>query len=140
MQFLLFAAYFMDIDLFSFILPLWAGYLCWFVFGVGVGIIVWGVISLNDNLTPMPRPKKTGDLISNGIYRFIRHPIYTGIFLSLLGYALYCQSGFRLTIACLMLLVFYYKSDYEESLLLERYEGYVAYKKKTGRFFPRKGS
>ena len=140
LQFLLFAAYFMDFPLLDFTLPTWIGYCCLAMFILGVVIIILGIVSLNDNITPFPTPKKSSDLISNGIYGLIRHPIYSGIFLSMFCYALYSGSGFRLLVAALMLLVFYYKSDYEESLLLARYKRYQSYKEKTGRFFPKKSS
>ena len=130
----------MDIPLYYFGLSGWLGYASLGLLLLGIVVIVFGIISLNENITPFPTPKKGSDLISNGIYSYIRHPIYTGIFLSMLAYALYSGSGFRLVVSGLMLLVFYFKSDYEESLLMERYKRYRTYKQKTGRFFPKKTS
>lgn len=140
LQFLLFAAYFVDLALFSFNLPDWVGYVCLALFLMGTVIIALGIISLNENLTPFPTPKKGADLISNGIYGMVRHPIYSGIFLSMLAYGVYSGSGFRLLVALCLLVVFYYKSDYEERLLIERYQRYQMYKQKTGRFFPKRPS
>lgn len=104
---------------------------------LGVFMIVWGIVSLNDNLTPIPAPKRSSDLISHGIYKYVRHPIYSGIVISMLGYALFSGSGFRLIVTVCLLIVFYFKSSYEESMLLKCYETYDSYKKSTGRFFPR---
>lgn len=136
-QFLLFAAYFMNFQFLELPALSWLSYPSLVVFGLGVLMIVWGIVSLNDNLTPLPTPKRSSDLISHGIYKYVRHPIYSGIVIAMLGYALFSGSGFRLVVTVLLLVVFYFKSNYEESMLLERYATYHSYKKCTGRFLPR---
>ena len=97
------------------------------------------ILNLNENLSPFPSPKSNSSLISTGIYRYIRHPIYAGILLSMMGYALYLMSVFKLFITLVLWIVFYFKSNLEERLLqksvLVEYKDYM---EMTGRFFPRK--
>jgi protein-S-isoprenylcysteine O-methyltransferase Ste14 len=101
----------------------------------GFLIILLAILQLNKNLTPFPTPKENGELISTGLYKYIRHPIYTGIFLASIGIAFYTGSYWQLAIAIILLILFYFKSTYEESLLIQKYKDYEAYIKKTRRFF-----
>lgn len=102
----------------------------------GFLIILIAIIQLNKNLTPFPTPKDGGSLIKTGLYKYIRHPIYTGIFLATIGLGFYNNSLWQICIALTLLILFYFKSSYEESLLIEKYEEYKKYKESTNRFFP----
>lgn len=102
----------------------------------GFLVVIIAVIQLNKNLTPFPTPKDSGELIKTGLYKFIRHPIYTGIILTVTGYGLYRESLWKLLVGILLWLLFYSKSRYEEALLKRRYKDYEDYMKTTGRFFP----
>ena len=78
------------------------------------------------------------EVISTGVFRIVRHPIYTGAILFYLSAIL---STFSLASAVLWLLItgFYiYISRYEESILSEAFgEEYLKYKKNTGMLFPK---
>jgi len=52
-----------------------------------VGLIVFGlgIVTLGSSLSPLPAPMPSAELVERGIYRFIRHPIYTGLILAALG-------------------------------------------------------
>ncbi len=102
---------------------------------LGFLIIVIAVLQLNKNLTPFPTPKEDGVLINTGLYKYIRHPIYSGIFLAAIGIAFYTGSYWQFVISFILLILFYYKSKYEESLLIEKYQEYENYIKVTRRFF-----
>ena len=103
----------------------------------GAGILLLAMLQLNKTLSPFPTPLVTGQLITTGLYKFVRHPIYTGIILMAFGFGMYTGSIWRLTIALLLYGLFIFKSKYEEQLLIEKYKDYAAYKKITGRFFPK---
>lgn len=112
--------------------------------GTGLVIAIFGfllfvvaLLQLNKNLSPFPTPKKNSQLIQNGIYKYIRHPIYTGILLSCAGYSLYDDSSFKILITFLLLLLFSIKSKYEEKKLIQKFKNYKTYMKTTGRFLPR---
>lgn len=86
--------------------------------------------------SPFPTPVEEGELITTNLYALARHPIYTSLLLAAFGYALYTGSGYRMVVGCALLLLFYFKSDYEEQQLAAHYPGYAAYQKKVGRFGP----
>ncbi len=104
---------------------------------VGVGIIGLSLLQLNKNLSPFPSPKQNGQLVQHGLYALIRHPIYTGILFSTIGYALYSGSAFKMVIGLLFYLLFFLKSNYEEAKLEGKFKEYEDYRKKTGRFLPK---
>ncbi len=103
----------------------------------GALIISMGLFRLGAHFTPLPHPRKAGKLLTTGIYKWIRHPLYSGLFLITAGIALYSLNIPRGIIAFVLLLVLYFKSQYEESLLQEKFPEYATYKMKTGRFFPK---
>jgi protein-S-isoprenylcysteine O-methyltransferase Ste14 len=74
-------------------------------------------------------------LVDRGIYRFVRHPIYTGDLLLLLGLEIALNSWLVLAVAPLVAIVVR-RSRMEEALLSERLAGYRAYRMRTKRFVP----
>ncbi len=102
------------------------------------GIIICGiaVLQLNIHLSALPSPRKNSPLITTGIFKYMRHPIYTGIFLTALGYAFYIGSITKLIVAILLILLFTVKSSYEEKMMQNKFPEYEDYKNKTAKFFP----
>jgi len=107
-----------------------------FIAGFGGVIIILALFQLNKNLSPFPTPKNNTTLLQNGLYKYMRHPIYTGIILLFTGYSLYQNSFYKLGIALLLVILFYFKSNYEEQRLEQKFPDYKLYKNKTGKFFP----
>lgn len=102
------------------------------------GLVISGiaVLQLNTNLSPFPTPKSGSTLIKNGVFTWVRHPIYSGILLGLLGLSLYYQSLYKMGVVVLLLILFYFKTSYEEQRLETVFEEYTDYKAKTKRFVP----
>lgn len=137
-QFFLFALYFIDWNFYSYQLPVWLNYIAIFFVVVGLLVVLFGILSLNVNFSPFPTPKTNSSLISHGIYKYVRHPVYSGIIIALLAYAFFSSSAFRLLITAGLAIVFYFKTKLEEKLLRERFTDYRGYMRRTGRFFPKK--
>ena len=133
-QLLLFAAYVLPLKLYEIQLPEWLRYSGLFVLSLAVLFGVVAVLQLNTKLSPFPSPVADGKLITIGAFRFSRHPMYTALLFSGFGYALYNISLYQLLITGFLFLLFYYKSDYEETLLMRKYPEYNTYKKSTRRF------
>lgn len=108
-----------------------------FISGIGTLILLLALLQLNKNLSPFPTPRNSAVLIQHGLYKWVRHPIYSGIIFMLLGYSVYQNSIYKLFITGLLMLLFHIKSNYEEQQLLKKFPDYVAYKRKTGKFFVR---
>ena len=89
-----------------------------------------------DNLNILPSLTKNHELRTSGIYRFIRHPMYSSVLL--LSFALMLSNAN--TIAQIVMLILFIdlilKSNLEEQLLLDRFNNYHSYQKTTGRFLP----
>jgi protein-S-isoprenylcysteine O-methyltransferase Ste14 len=102
------------------------------VCGAVLGVL--GVRGLGSSFTPFPRPREHAGLRRDGIYRLVRHPIYGGVVLFVLGWSL-CHSPLALVPTALLAGVFELKSRREEVWLTERYPEYADYRAATGRRF-----
>jgi protein-S-isoprenylcysteine O-methyltransferase Ste14 len=87
-------------------------------------------------LSVFPEPNAGSQLLTHGIYRHIRHPIYTAVLLIAGSLAFEDGSRMRIVAWVLLLVVLLMKMDYEERLLLQKFPGYSDYKKKTWRLIP----
>jgi protein-S-isoprenylcysteine O-methyltransferase Ste14 len=52
---------------------------------LGIGLAIWARVHLGRNWSPMPSLKEEHELVVSGPYKQIRHPIYTGMLLAILG-------------------------------------------------------
>lgn len=100
------------------------------VVGVGAGI------RLGPNLTPNPIPKPEGTLETGGLYRFVRHPIYTAVLALALGLTTLAASIFHVVIFFILVMLLGVKARAEERLLRERFPDYQEYQATVGRFIP----
>jgi len=102
----------------------------------GFLIVIISIIQLNKSLTPFPTPKENAVLNTKGLYKYVRHPIYAGIIVFTVFFGLYNLSLFKILIGILLFVLFYFKSNYEEKLLLNKFENYTDYIKNTKKFIP----
>ncbi|HEY9183870.1 MAG TPA: isoprenylcysteine carboxylmethyltransferase family protein [Salegentibacter sp.] len=137
LQLTLFLSFLLDISSLSFRLPDWIDFLLLPLILIGGGVVFLALLQLKTNLSIFPSPVRGSNLITHGLFKYIRHPIYSGILLSAFSLALYLGSGYKLLIAFLLLILFYFKSRYEEKLLLQKFPEYGNYMKHSGRFLPR---
>lgn len=103
---------------------------------IGGILIIWALIQLKDNLRILPTPGASTRLITRGIFKYIRHPIYAGIILLAFGYAIYHSSFHHLLMALAIFIFFDIKATYEEKRMMRRFHEYWDYKVRTGKFFP----
>ena len=102
----------------------------------GAALLAGGIRSLGTALTPFPRPVSGASLRDRGLYAFVRHPIYGGVLLLGLGWALWSSPIALLALGCLAAL-FEGKRRREEAWLVEAYPGYAAYRRRVRhRFIP----
>jgi|KBSMisStaDraftv2_1062788.scaffolds.fasta_scaffold237669_1 protein-S-isoprenylcysteine O-methyltransferase Ste14 len=88
-------------------------------------IIVYSLLSLGRNIGFIPAQRR---LVTRGAYRFVRHPIYTGTFISLLAFVLRAYSPLNLTIAVALIASLMLRGLVEEHFLREdpAYAAYLA--------------
>lgn len=133
-QLLLFAAYILPIHLVPMNLPEWLRYSGLIIVGLGVVLGLVALLQINRKLSPFPTPVANSTLITNGAFAIARHPIYTALISSGLGYAIFSESSYKILIIVWLSILFYFKSKYEERLLSQKFTAYQDYRKNTRRF------
>jgi protein-S-isoprenylcysteine O-methyltransferase Ste14 len=98
--------------------------------------IVASAVTIRSSLTAVPLPKEQGKLGTSGLYKYVRHPMYTSVLVLSLGIALLSGNVIKYALVLCLYALFYYKSQYEERYLRQKYPGYEAYAKQTPRFIP----
>lgn len=100
---------------------------------VSVVILVYALVSLGRNIGFIPAQRK---VVTKGAYRFVRHPIYTGTFISLLAFVLRTYSLLNLSMAAVLIALLMIRGIVEERFLRED-AGYAAYLQEVRwRWFP----
>jgi protein-S-isoprenylcysteine O-methyltransferase Ste14 len=80
---------------------------------------------------------KSEGLVTSGIYRYIRHPQYTGIFLIITGWMFRWINPTILIMYPILLVLYYKLARREERQVLKEYgDAYLKYKESTPMFFP----
>lgn len=98
--------------------------------------MVWGLKSLGAALTPFPGPLSDATLRREGPYCSMRHPIYAGVMLASLGWALWWLSGIGVVYALALAFFFDRKAAFEERKLREKYPDYPDYARTVKKFIP----
>ena len=100
---------------------------------------ILGVVSfVKAKTTTNPlQPEKAGTLVTIGIYRYSRNPMYLGLFCVLLAWGVFLANGFSLILAVLFIPVMNFLQiiPEERAMELNFREHYTAYKEKVRRWF-----
>ena len=94
-------------------------------------IMLKAIIDLGTNLSPFPRPIANGYLITSGIYRFMRHPMYYSLVLISIGIFIIKLSLYYLCLTISLSLVIKSKIILEEQYLNNKFKKYFLYKGKV---------
>jgi protein-S-isoprenylcysteine O-methyltransferase Ste14 len=106
--------------------------------GAGVFIGIWARMALGKNWSGVVTLKDDHELVGSGPYRWIRHPIYTGILLAALGSAMIRGHLQQLVGFAILLAGFYFKARREERFLGQEFgTGFKEHFRRTGMFLPR---
>lgn len=114
-------------------MPWWA----WGLFALGLGVFAWACHSLGGkNFTIMPEPRAGNTLSQIGIYRWLRHPMYTAVLLCGMAAAFGAPSLARWVALGVCVVVLVIKVRHEEALLTARHPDYPQRMKGVARLLP----
>lgn len=103
---------------------------------LGLLVMLWSRMTLGKNWSANIVIKENHELITSGPYAFVRHPIYSGLILMILGIVLYFDT---LVLTIFFVIFFwgaYYKALKEEQILIGHFPKYLEYKNKVKTLIP----
>jgi protein-S-isoprenylcysteine O-methyltransferase Ste14 len=100
---------------------------------IGMGITLYSLSMLGRSFSIIPQARS---LVQTGPYRYVRHPIYLGELISILGIVLMRPSAGAIAIYCLLLALLIYRALQEEKLLAGIFPEYATYSITSARFIP----
>jgi len=118
--------------------PSWAPGLVFFIEALATIILFLAWYALRKSLQISPIPKKGAALVTSGIYKFIRHPMYVGVLLFGLGFVLTNINWASILIWIALLVTLIYKARFEDSLLAIKHPEAYNYQVKTFGLFGKK--
>ena len=91
-------------------------------------ILLVALKDLGRNLSPFPRPINNSNLVTTGIYRFTRHPMYYSLIFISFGVFITNLSIYYLFLSISLGLIIKFKIALEEEYLNNKFKNYLLYK------------
>lgn len=102
----------------------------------GLTLTAVALLQLRRALTPFPEPRADGALRTDGLYAWVRHPVYTGLIAAAGGWGLYWASAWGALTTAALFIFFDHKAAREERALARRYNEYAAYAMRVRKLIP----
>lgn len=99
----------------------------------GIVIALYSLSTLGRSFSIIPQARK---LVQTGPYKLVRHPVYLGELISILGVVLARPSTITIAIYCLLTALLIYRAFQEEKLLAGIFPEYETYFLRRARFIP----
>ena len=94
-------------------------------------IMLVSIKDLGRNLSPFPRPINNSNLVTTGIYRFTRHPMYYSLIFISIGVFIIKLTIYYLFLTISLALIIKFKIALEEKYLMNKFKNYLLYKNKV---------
>ena len=91
-------------------------------------IMLVSIKDLGGNLSPFPKPLNNSNLVTTGIYRFTRHPMYYSLIFISIGVFILNLSIYYLFLTISLALIIKLKIALEEKYLMNKFNNYLLYK------------
>jgi protein-S-isoprenylcysteine O-methyltransferase Ste14 len=127
------------LDFANYNLPTWMGWLGVLLLACGLFVFARSHIDLKSNWSPSLEIRADHTLVTNGIYRIIRHPMYASQWIWVIAQILLLQNWLAGPIGLIFFIPFYFlRVQAEEKMMLDTFgEQYRVYMTKTGGVIPR---
>lgn len=102
----------------------------------GLAVALAAYRALGRNFRVFAAPRRSGTLVTTGIYAKVRHPMYTAVIVMFAGYILYFGSMLTLPLWIAFSALYLIKAVKEEGIIMDKFPEYEEYRKRTGRFLP----
>ncbi len=107
------------------------------LFIIGLTIMIVGQTTLWRNYSGTVVIREDHQLITHGIYRFTRNPIYLGLIMGVIGLPVYAASLYGFLTSLLLIPIILNRIRLEEELLTEEFQdAYQKYKEGTKKLIP----
>jgi len=104
---------------------------------IGGVLRIWPMFVLGRRFSGLVAIQSGHELVTDGPYRYVRHPSYLGMMISFVGWVLVFRSAVGLAAAALGLLVLAQRIEAEEALLASQFgDRYAEYRRRTWRLLP----
>jgi len=100
---------------------------------LGMLLSIFALLALGRNVSIIPQARK---LVRHGPYRLVRHPLYLGELICVLGIVVAEITIPKITVFLLFMTAQIYRSLWEEKLLISTFPEYKEYSSKKRRFIP----
>ena len=94
-------------------------------------LLLIAIKDLGRNLSPFPRPIKNSNLVTTGIYRFTRHPMYYSLIFISFGVFIIKLTIYYLFLSISLGLIIKFKIFLEEQYLNNKFKNYSLYENKV---------
>jgi protein-S-isoprenylcysteine O-methyltransferase Ste14 len=103
----------------------------------GVLFAIWARVILGRNWSATVTLKQSHDLIQSGPYRWVRHPIYSGMLLSFIGVILFLDRVGGVVGLVIAIAVYYLKARQEETIMAGHFgQAWEQYRSRTRAIIP----
>ncbi len=122
----------------DYLLPSWCGITGCLIFIFSLWLLFRSHADLSKNWSPLLEIRKEHELITDGIFRYLRHPMYAAHFGWGIAQMLLLWNWIvGPSMLILILPLYLYRIKKEEKMMLQHFSDYADYKKRTGRIFPK---
>ncbi|MFY8024833.1 MAG: methyltransferase family protein [Sediminibacterium sp.] len=84
----------------------------------------------------LPMPHIEAELVTNGPYRLLRHPMYTAVLLFTAGLSIAYFYWYKVAIWLILLIILLFKLHWEEKMLMQQFANYQHYRSKSYKLIP----